>query len=189
MDASSVFDPVRSLDKSLKQALTFSELSFSGHVDAEAYFLALRTYFSSQTGLRLSPKLCIGGSLALPTACVQLLPPTLVPLVMRHLARGVPEAMYLSEFHRDSYFLVTNERIDGFVSGRGAHMLRGAAEDHRPKSLPHGALNTLAVGRFLAELLQLPYDCPLTEITRALRAADEIVIRSVAGAFDVPCPG
>ena len=50
-------------------------------------------------------------------------------------------------------------------------------------------MNTLAIGRFLAELIQLPYDCTLADIARALRAADEIVIRSVAGAFDIPCPG
>ena len=148
MDASSVFDPVRSLETSLKNALVASTLSFSGHVDADAFFLALRSYFSAQTGLALSPKYCIGGQLDLSASCAPLMPPALVPPSMRHLARGVPESMFLSEFHHDSYFLVTTERIDGYVSGRGAKMLSGAAEDHRRKCLPNGTMNTLAIGRF-----------------------------------------
>ena len=49
-------------------------------------------------------------------------------------------------------------------------------------------MSTLAVGRVLAELTQLPYASSLADITRAMRSADEIVIRSVAGAFDVACP-
>ncbi len=59
-------------------------------------------------------------------------------------------------------------------------MLSGAAKDHCPKCLSNGMMNTLAIGRFLAEFIQLPYDCTLVDITRALHTA---------GAFDIPCSG
>ena len=168
MDASSVFDPDRSFEKSLNNAVMGSTLSFSGHVDAAAYSLALRTYFMSRTGLRLSSNATVGGHLELTAACVQLLPPSLASPAMRHLARGVPETYFMQEFHQDSYYLVTNERVKSVSSGDGSRVYQGLDESPRPKVLFGSSLRTLAVGRFLAELIQLPYDASLADILRTL---------------------
>ena len=85
-----MFDLKRSLDVSLQEAVARSPLTFSGHVDGAAYYLALKTYFAAQTGLRLSSKVGIGGQFEIPTACAALLPRKLIPAAMAHLSYGSP---------------------------------------------------------------------------------------------------
>jgi hypothetical protein len=95
----------------------------------------------------------------------------------------------MQEFHQDSYYLVTNERVKSVSSGDGSRGYQGLDDSPRPKVLLGSSLRTLAVGRFIAELIQLPYDASLADILRTLKTSDEMVLRSVAGTFDVACSG
>ena len=54
-------------------AIKDSKLSFHGHVDRAAFCLALRNYFQSKTGIRVSPVLTIGGQFELNQKCVAVL--------------------------------------------------------------------------------------------------------------------
>jgi hypothetical protein len=189
MDVPPVFDLKRSLDVSLQKALLRSPLTFSGHVDGAAYYLALRTYFAAQTGLRLSSSAGIGGQFEIPAACAALLPRKLVPTPLAHLAAARSGAMFLIDHHRASYFAVTGEDLDMDDLDAAADNAPRADDADRPPSLPAGPLSTLAVGAYLAAVSKMDISCTRSELTRRLSAADDSVWRSLGATFDMPCPG
>ena len=94
MDVPVINDHSKTLARTLASAIKDSKLSFHGHVDRAAFCLALRNYFQSKTGLRVSPVLTIGGQFELNQKCVAVLPAELVPDIVRHLATGDPAAMF-----------------------------------------------------------------------------------------------
>ena len=182
-----MFDLKRSLDVSLQKALAISPLSFSGHVDGAAYFLALKTFFTAQTGLPLSSAPHFGGQLDVPTSCAVLLPQSLCSPAQAHLTKVSPGTMFLVPQHRLAYKEVVPRGFDD----DGAAVEEAAAGDGadavRPKSLPAGPASTLAVGAYLAALSQVDMTLGREDLTRHLSAADESVWRALGATFDLPC--
>jgi len=180
MDVPVNFDHSKTLAMTLAAALKDSKLSFHGHVDRAAFCLALRTYFHSKTGLRVSPILTIGGQFELSPKCVAVLPAELVPANVRHLATGDPALMFTMDAERVSYFEVTGVLVNEVVADRlGA----GAAADDppliRPRCLQAGTTDTLSAGRSLSALLKVDLGANFDSIMRALRGADALALAKV----------
>jgi hypothetical protein len=191
MDVPIINDHSKTLARTLASAIKDSKLSFRGHVDRAAFCLALRNYFQSKTGLRVSSVLTIGWQFELNQKCVAVLPAELVPDIVRHLATGDPAAMFATDAERVSFFEVTGVLvIDADADAIGA----GAAEEdgppaNRPRCLQAGTTDTLSAGRSLSALLKLDLGANFDSIMRALRGADALALRCVGAMFDIACPG